>query len=426
MISTISRPLIYTIVRSLNMVHSTGLYDLLGVNPSATDKEITKAYRKLAVQLHPDKNPDGSTEAKFKEVSNAYTVLSDPEKRALYDRGGDAALKEGGGMGGQDPSDIFSMFFGGGGSRQREKRGKDMVHQLSVSLKDLYVGKVSKLAVQKNIICAPCEGRGGKEGSVSQCRDCDGRGIKIELRQFGPGMVQQVQRHCSACDGSGQAIKDKDRCKTCNGKKVVPERKVLEVHIDKGMEDGQRITFNGESDQQPGLPPGDIVIVIDEKEHPVFKRRGADLLMEMEITLTEALCGFTRVVTQLDERQLLIHSAPGQVIKDGSIKTIQGEGMPTYRNPFEKGRLFIQFKVSFPASNFTTPDKIAQLEKLLPARPPQPVPSADAEETTLQDYDTATNDFGKSSKTNANAYDEDERGGGHGHAGGPGVQCASQ
>ena len=94
-------------------------------------------------------------------------------------------------------------------------------------------------------------------------------------------MVQQVQRHCSACDGSGQAIKDKDRCKTCNGKKVVPERKVLEVHIDKGMEDGQRITFNGESDQQPGLPPGDIVIVIDEKEHPVFKRRGADLLMEM-------------------------------------------------------------------------------------------------------------------------------------------------
>jgi DnaJ-class molecular chaperone len=94
-------------------------------------------------------------------------------------------------------------------------------------------------------------------------------------------MVQQVQRHCSACDGSGQAIKDKDRCKTCHGKKVVPERKVLEVHIDKGMEDGQRITFNGESDQQPGLPPGDIVIVIDEKEHPVFKRRGADLLMEM-------------------------------------------------------------------------------------------------------------------------------------------------
>ena len=104
---------------------------------------------------------------------------------------------------------------------------------------------------------------------------------QIELRQFGPGMVQQVQRQCSDCDGRGEVIKEKDRCKSCNGKKVVPERKVLEVHIDKGMEDGQRITFNGEADQQPGLPPGDIVIVLDEKDHPTFKRRGADLLMEM-------------------------------------------------------------------------------------------------------------------------------------------------
>ena len=118
-------------------------------------------------------------------------------------------------------------------------------------------------------------------GFVPSRRVVYGSSRQVELRQFGPGMVQQVQRHCDSCGGSGQSIKDKDRCKTCNGKKVMPERKVLEVHIDKGMEDGQRITFNGEADQQPGLPPGDIVIVLEEKEHPLFKRRGNDLLMEM-------------------------------------------------------------------------------------------------------------------------------------------------
>ena len=366
-------------------------------------------------------------------------MLSDPEKKALYDRGGEAAIKartlkpaspplttaqEGGGGGG-DPSDIFNMFFGGGRRQQRERRGKDMMHQLSVSLKDLYLGKVSKLAVQKNIICAPCQGRGGKEGAVQHCKDCDGHGVRvcalcgaargaharqIQLRQFGPGMVQQVQTQCSACDGQGQVMKASDRCKTCNGKKVVPERKVLEVHIDKGMEDGQKITFNGESDQQPGLPPGDIVIVLDEKDHPAFKRRGADLLMDMvgavrsafcrshraqEITLTEALCGFTRVVTHLDDRELAVKAQPGTIIKDGSIKIIQGEGMPTYKNPFEKGRLFIQFKVAFPPNNFTSPENLLALEKLLPPRPARPAPSPDAEETILQEYDPDTSDFGK-------------------------------
>ena len=235
----------------------------------------------------------------------------------MYDRVGEQGLKEGAGQGGM-PTDIFDMMFGGGRGRgQRERKGKDMVHQLQVSLKDLYVGKVSKLAVQKNVICTGCDGKGGKDGAVSTCKECSGQGVKIEFRQFGPGMVQQVQSHCRNCDGTGEAIKEKDRCKTCLGKKVVPERKVLEVHIDKGMDDGQKITFNGESDQTPGLPPGDIVIVLDQKEHPVFKRRGNDLLMEMELTLVEALCGFTKIVTQLDDRKIAVKNAPGNVIKDG-------------------------------------------------------------------------------------------------------------
>jgi DnaJ family protein A protein 1 len=404
------------------MVKETKFYDLLEVKPDATDNEIKKSYRKLAMKLHPDKNPDGSTEEQFKELSFAYQVISDPEKRAAYDRGGENAIKEGGShSGGGMPNDIFDMFFGGG-RRQRERRGKDMVHQLSVSLKDLYVGKVSKLAVQKNVICASCEGRGGKEGSVQTCRPCQGQGVRIELRQIGPGMVQQVQRACSECDGSGQQIKEKDRCKNCNGKKVLAERKILEVHIDKGMDDEQKITFSGESDQTPGLPPGDIIIVLDCKEHPVFKRKGGDLLMSMEITLVEALCGFQRVVNHLDDRQVLIKSEPGRVLKDGDIKIVYGEGMPQYRNPFEKGRLFIQFKVVFPKDNFASADALKQLEAILPARPPQPAITGEVDETELQEYDPEGREFGKSARTGRSATDEDEQ---HTH-GGPGVQCASQ
>lgn len=406
------------------MVKETKFYDLLEVKPDATESEIKKAYRKLAVKLHPDKNPDGSTEAQFKEITFAYQILSDSEKRAAYDRGGENAIKEGGSQGGGMPTDIFDMFFGGGRQQQRERRGKDMVHQLSVSLKDLYVGKVSKLAVQKNVICSGCDGRGGKDGSVQPCRPCNGQGIRIELRQFGPGMVQQMQRQCSECDGTGEQIKEKDRCKTCNGKKVLPERKILEVNIDKGMEDEQRITFKGESDQAPGLPPGDIIIVLDAKEHPVFKRKGTDLLMEMEITLVEALCGFKRVITHLDERQVLIQTNPGQVIKDGAIKIVYGEGMPQYRNPFEKGRLFINFKVVFPANNFASADALKQLEAILPARPPAPTITGDVDETELQEYDPEGREFGRSARSSRAATDEDDPRGGHGH--GPGVQCASQ
>eukprot|EP00042_Codosiga_hollandica_P055701 m.785984 g.785984 ORF g.785984 m.785984 type:complete len:406 (+) comp59173_c0_seq3:2-1219(+) len=405
------------------MVKETRLYDLLEVKPDASQDEIKRAFRKLTVKLHPDKNPDGSTAQQFQEITAANQILSDPEKRAAYDKYGEEGMKEGaahshGGM----PGGIFDMFFGGGRGQQRERRGKDMVHQLPVSMKDLYVGKVSKLAVQKNVICSSCSGKGGKEGAVQPCRSCSGQGVRIELRQIGPGMVQQVQRHCPDCDGEGEQIKEKDRCKACNGKKVVPERKILEVHIDKGMEDGQKIPFSGESDQQPGLPPGDIIIVLDQKEHPVFKRKGSDLLMEMELTLVEALCGFQRVVNHLDDRQVLVKTQPGQIIKDGAIKIIYGEGFPQHRNPFEKGRLFIHFKVAFPGDNFADATQLKALEALLPPRPAQPEITGDVEETELQEYDREGREFGKAAHKGRSATDEDEEG----HHAGPGVQCASQ
>merc|ERR1719346_693662 len=220
----------------------------------------------------------------------AYEVLSNPEKRKLYDQAGGS-----GGGGEMNPMDIFDMFFGGGGGdpfgrggRQRgPRRTKNLVHQLSVSLEDMYNGTVRKLALQKNVICDGCEGIGGKPGAVQKCPTCRGSGMQVRIQQLGPGMMQQIQSMCQECHGEGERVDPKLRCKKCNGRKVNRERKILEVQVDKGMEDGQKITFSSEGDQEPGLEPGDIIIVLDEKPHERFKRSGLDLIVKMDINLTE-------------------------------------------------------------------------------------------------------------------------------------------
>ncbi|KAA0721894.1 DnaJ -like protein subfamily A member 1 [Triplophysa tibetana] len=274
------------------MVKETGFYDMLGVKPNASPEELKKAYRKLALKYHPDKNPTEGE--RFKQISQAYEVLSDAKKREVYDRGGEKAIKEGGNGGPSfgSPLDIFDIFFGGGGRIHRERRGKNVVHQLTVSLEDLYNGATRKLAVQKNIICDKCE----------------------------------------------------------------------------GMKDGQKIVLNGEGDQEPGLDPGDIIIVLDQKEHPVFTRKGKDLIVSMELQLVESLCGFQKPLKTLDNRILLITSHPGDLIKPGDKKCVLNEGMPTYRRPFEKGRLIILFNVVFPEENFLPPNRLKELERYLPGK----------------------------------------------------------
>lgn len=172
------------------MVKETKFYDILGVKPGCSADDLKKAYRKLALKYHPDKNPNEGE--KFKQISQAYEVLSDPEKKKIYDIGGEQALKEGG-VGGSNfssPMDLFDMFFGGGlggRARRRERRGKDVVHQLSVSLEELYKGAVRKLALQKNVICDKCEGRGGKKGAMEQCPACRGNGFQVQVQQLAPG-----------------------------------------------------------------------------------------------------------------------------------------------------------------------------------------------------------------------------------------------
>ncbi|CAA2992875.1 dnaJ homolog [Olea europaea subsp. europaea] len=302
---------------------NTKYYEILGVPKTASPDDLKKAYKKAAIKNHPDKGGDPE---KFKELAHAYEVLSDPEKREIYDQYGEDALKEGMGGGGgmHDPFDIFSSFFGGGpfgggGSSRgrRQRRGEDVVHPLKASLEDLYGGTIKKLSLSRNVLCSKCNGKGSKSGASMKCSGCQGTGMKVTIRQLGPGMIQQMQHACNECKGSGETINDRDRCPLCKGEKVVQEKKVLEVHVEKGMQNSQKITFPGEADEAPDTVTGDIVFILQQKEHPKFKRKGDDLFVEHTLSLTEALCGFQFILSHLDGRQLLIKSQPGEVVKPG-------------------------------------------------------------------------------------------------------------
>eukprot|EP00638_Chattonella_subsalsa_P005199 CAMPEP_0117754360 /NCGR_PEP_ID=MMETSP0947-20121206/12784_1 /TAXON_ID=44440 /ORGANISM="Chattonella subsalsa, Strain CCMP2191" /LENGTH=414 /DNA_ID=CAMNT_0005573437 /DNA_START=156 /DNA_END=1400 /DNA_ORIENTATION=+ len=397
-------------------VDNSKFYEILGVSKDASESEIKKAFRKLALKNHPDKGGDPE---KFKTITRAYEVLSDEEKRKTYDQYGEEGLSEDGGGPGRSADDIFSMFFGGGRrGPSGPKKGEDLVHPLKVSLEDLYNGKTARLAINRDKLCEGCEGRGGKVGAEKTCETCSGRGVRIQLRQLAPGMVQQLQSTCSICNGEGKMMREKDKCKDCKGAKVIKERKVLEVHIEKGMRNNQKITFSGEADEAPGTIPGDVIFVVQEKEHSNFKRKGSDLIMTKKISLVEALCGYEFTIKHLDDRTLKVKSAEGQVVKPDSLRMIQGEGMPHHGNPFTKGRLFILFKVEFPAEGSLGSSALGMLEQALPGRPTYEF-TGEEEECETDEVDLTQFGTGPDGRASTNPYDSDD----DDRAGGQRVQC---
>ncbi|OAY71583.1 DnaJ protein [Ananas comosus] len=358
---------------------NTKYYEILGVPKTASQDELKKAYRRAAIKNHPDKGGDPE---KFKELAQAYEVLSDPEKREIYDQYGEDALKEGmgGGSASHNPFDIFEQFFGGGsfgggGSSRghRQRKGEEVVHSLKVSLEDLYNGTSKKLSLSRNVLCPKCKGKGSKSGASGRCFGCQGSGVRTVTRQIGLGMIQQMQHVCPECRGS--------------------------------------VT-------------GDIVIVLQVKEHPKFKRKYDDLYIDHTLSLTEALCGFQFTLIHLDGRQLLIKSNPGEVIKPGQYKAIDDEGMPHHGRPFMKGRLYVQFNVELPDSGMLSLDQCRALEKILPRRPGSSQLSDAAlqncEETTMYDVDIEVEMRRRRlEQQQQEAYDEDEDAA-------PRVQCAQQ
>ncbi|KAI1001385.1 Mitochondrial protein import protein [Podosphaera aphanis] len=417
------------------MARDTKLYDTLGVSPSCTEAELKKAYKLGALKHHPDKNRSNPAAAeKFKEISHAYEVLSDPQKRQIYDQYGEEGLEGGGGAAGMNAEDLFSQFFGGGGGfggglggmfgggqQQRAPNKARTIHHVHrVTLEDIYKGKVSKLALQKSILCQKCDGRGGKEGAVRKCAGCDGVGMKTMMRQMGP-MIQRFQTNCPDCNGEGEVIREKDKCKVCNGKKTTTERKVLHVHVDKGIRSGHRIEFKGEGDQTPGAQPGDVIFEIEQKPHPRFQRKEDDLIYHAEVDLVTALAGGTIYIEHLDERWLSIEIIPGEVISPGSVKLIRGQGMPSFRH-HDFGNMFVQFDVKFPEKNFAPNSQAYEaLKSIIPPSVMAITPPANALTDTVyfEDVDPSHN-----RAQGATAMDEDDE---DGHpAGGERVQCASQ
>ncbi|KAF9572497.1 Type I HSP40 co-chaperone [Mortierella alpina] len=404
------------------MPKETKLYDALGVDPNCSDSELKRAYKKLALKYHPDKC--GGATARFQEISHAYDTLSDPQKRQIYDQYGEAGLSgEGGagGMGGLSPEDLFSHFFGGGPRSARSsgpRRGKDVAHSLKVTLEDLYRGRTAKLALQKNVLCEQCGGKGGKEGAVKKCSTCDGQGITITVRQRGP-MLQQIQRPCDDCGGAGEVIDPKDKCKACNARKVSQVKKMLEVHVSRGMKDGRKIKFPGEGDQAPGVIPGDVIIVLEQREHERFKRDGDDLYYTAKIDRVTALAGGRIHIPHLDDRVLLVEILPGEVIRPGELKALMGQGMPTERL-HDFGNMYVQFEIEMPPPHWTDPAQIQQLRTLLP--PPRELPTIPkgylAEEVYLTEMDPRQR--ARAEHGHQEGDEDDENGPG------PGVQCAQQ
>ncbi len=323
---------------------SNDLYEVLGVSRDASPEEIKKAYRKLARQLHPDVNPDAQTQERFKEVTRAYDVLSDPKKREMYDLGGDplsAAGAQGFGQG-FSFTDIMDAFFGqtagGRGPRPRTRRGQDALIRLGLELGEAAFGAAKELKVDTAVTCTLCSGAGTAPGtSTAPCTTCSGRGEISHVQRSFLGEVRTM-RPCPTCRGFGTVIPDP--CSECSGDGRVRARRAINVKIPPGVDSGTRVQLSGEGEVGPGGgPAGDLYVEIDVAPHPVFTRHGDDLLCTITLPMTAAALGTTIDLPTLEadvasheadvERTMSLDIRPG--IQSGEQLVLRGRGVPRLR-----------------------------------------------------------------------------------------------
>lgn len=339
------------------------LYEILGLDKTATPDDIKKGFRKKAMKEHPDRGGDAE---KFKQINEAYEILKDDNKRELYNKHGLDAVKN-------EENNPFNQMY----KKQQEKKTKPINIPIKIDLATLYNGKTVKHKVKIKTY--------NKNEELSTCMQCNGTKYLRSFRQIGPGMVQQINKPCDKCNETGF---------TAN---ISVEEKELIIKIDKGMSHQQKIKFKEEGNLVPGFAQGDIIYKIKETEHKTFKRKGNHLIMHKKITLNEALCGLEFYITHLDNR--IIKVKTNDIITPNTIKVIEGEGMPKWQEPFKRGNLIVHFDIEFPKEGSITTDYMKILKKILPKKKINKVPHDEQlemvpyEESMLENEETTEQDI---------------------------------
>lgn len=335
-------------------VDTEKFYTVLGISKSATQDEIKKAYRKKAKTLHPDRHPGEHEkyQALFQEVQAAHEVLKDPNKRALYDKGGEKAVKQGSAGGGRGAGGLFEQMFNQGGGRGREsgpKKSPGIKVAVDVTLHDIYCGSTKKITIPRRVA--------GSDSAV--CPRCHGSGTVTQMRRMGP-MVLQQRGECPQCGGIGYKLKS--------------ERHEIEFHVPIGGRHGENVTISGEGHQYPDLAPGDVILQLRLEKHEIFKRQGADLGMTHTLSLRQALCGYKFKVPHVSGRSLVVTPteddiAEGAVVQPGSLKVVHTKGMPQRFNPHIKGHLYIVMEVLMPSPRTLGKGAVEIFKAILPEQP---------------------------------------------------------
>ena len=370
------------------MAEKRDYYEVLGVSKDASPEELKKAYRKLALQYHPDRNPDNKeAEEKFKEAAEAYEVLSNPDKKARYDRYGHAGLNGNGGFGGQGMSmdDIFSQFgdlfadfglgsfFGGGfgGSRSGGARpkGSNLRVKVKLNLPEVEKGAKKTIKINKYIPCEHCHGSGSEDGATETCPTCHGRGQVVQTVNSFFGAMQTASV-CPNCGGSGQIIKKK--CKHCNGDGIVKGTEVIDIDVPAGVGEGMQLTVRGKGNAAPrnGVN-GDLLVVIEEEAHPDFERDGANLIYSLFISITDAILG-TEVEIPTVSGKVRVKITPGT--QSGKVLRLRGKGLPII-NGYSNGDLLVNVNVWIPKKVSKDEEKL--LEQLSKSDNFKPNPTDD-------------------------------------------------
>jgi len=358
------------------------LYEILGIEKTATDDDIKRAFKKAALKYHPDRNPNNKEEAnaKFLEARKAHDILINPQKRQQYDRFGDLDNdNESGPPSGSNPFDMFGNIFGGfpgfpgfgggmhggGANEQRGAKSPDKKLTINIKLSDVYNGKQVPIDFKKFICCDDCKGKGTPtlEG-IKTCNQCNGQGRVIKVIQMGP-MVQQTVSNCVPCGGKGKSIVPGSECKKCGGKKMVSISRHVDCYVRPGSNPGTSITFKNESDWHPDFDEmGDLIIYVNSgNEEGTFRREGDNLIMTKHITLLEALTGTEFRFKHLDNR--VLSAKYEEIIKPNQTMIIKNEGMPNLNDQLKHGDLIIKFEITFPTH--LEKERSKYLVKILPS-----------------------------------------------------------